>query len=73
MPELGPVVSALLASRRHSATRRRTMARDPEDMPAEDDVIGASDEEIVGADDEDFDEDDADSDEEDDTDLEEEV
>jgi len=48
--------------------RRRAMANDSENIPAEDDVIGESDEEIIGADDEDdFDEDD-DEDEEDDSD-----
>jgi hypothetical protein len=44
------------------------MARDREDMPAEDQVIGESNEETIGADDEDdeFDQDDEESDDEDD-------
>ena len=48
------------------------MAREGENMPAEDDVIGESDEEIIGAEEGEFDDDDEDADE-DDSDSEEEA
>jgi hypothetical protein len=58
--------------RRHPNTRRTSMAREGENMPAEDDVIGESDEEIIAAEEGEFDDDDdEDADEDDDADTEE--